>query len=228
MAVNSTVGWRRTAVRRFRASFGDDLEEPGSKRRARPEARQGEIRLDEGTLRGILRLGRVAGDDVRGPKGEILVLPHKHFVGGAISAAGAFDCSRLVQWRPPTVDCSFLIQPPHNRGSRAPIVGTHCNASASSSSDRRHAQDPRMMNIAGLNWHSCSRPGMNSRAQQRMSLRDKQSHYHQSGSADICRVSPGLQSGAAIRRADSMPLPRSKRLYSRDAIENMESACRSW
>ena len=77
---------------------GDDGEEPGPHGSARAEARQGPPRLDEAGLGGVLGVGGVAGDQVRGAEGDLLVLGDERSERVGVAAAGPFDELVLSRW----------------------------------------------------------------------------------------------------------------------------------
>jgi mannose-6-phosphate isomerase-like protein (cupin superfamily) len=79
----------------------DDLEQPGPKRRAVPEAIEGAVRLHEAVLYRLLGVARIPRCHERDAKGESLVHAYELLVGGRVAALGAHDERCLVQWSAP-------------------------------------------------------------------------------------------------------------------------------
>lgn len=77
---------------------GDDPEKPRSKRRPRPKAAERVVGVHEPLLRGIFRVGGVAGDLVGDPERQLLVLLDEYFICVYIAVPCAFDESYVVQW----------------------------------------------------------------------------------------------------------------------------------
>src|SRR5438046_2427009 len=66
---------------------GDDLKQPGPKRRAWAKAPERPVRLDEPVLRGLLGIALIARDDERGAKRDSLVCTYELLIGASVSAA---------------------------------------------------------------------------------------------------------------------------------------------
>ena len=77
---------------------GDDLEQPGTKRRAGPKTSQRIVRLDEGILCNIVGLGGVAGDQVGGAKGNLLSASHERLVGEGVAPLRPGDELTVFRW----------------------------------------------------------------------------------------------------------------------------------
>src|SRR5581483_1359124 len=90
-----TPSRRATAVSRL---VGDDPEQPWLERRTRPEAPEGAVRLHERVLRRLLRVGRVAGDQVGGAQRDPLVSVHELLVGVGVAPLRAGDELSVVEW----------------------------------------------------------------------------------------------------------------------------------
>ena len=76
----------------------DDPEQPGPKRRACPEAAERAVGLHEPVLRGLLGVGLVAGDEVRGSECDCLMCSHDLLVCGRVACLRAGDELRLGKW----------------------------------------------------------------------------------------------------------------------------------
>ena len=77
---------------------GDDRQKPGPERRPVAEARQRAVRLDEGVLRGLLRVGVGSRYDPRGPERDRLMQSHDLLVGLQLTALRASDELRFMWW----------------------------------------------------------------------------------------------------------------------------------
>jgi hypothetical protein len=69
----------------------DDLQQPGSERRAAAEAAERPVGLQERLLERVLRVARIASDQVRHPIGEALVLEQQRLVGIDVPALRPLD-----------------------------------------------------------------------------------------------------------------------------------------
>jgi hypothetical protein len=88
---------RPADLRRFLGLVGDDGEQPGPERGARPETVEGAVRFDEGLLGGVFRLGGIARYEVGRAEGHRLVYAHQPFVGGCISRTCPLGELRFLQ-----------------------------------------------------------------------------------------------------------------------------------
>src|SRR5919204_757273 len=77
---------------------GDDLQHPGTERRACAKPPQRAPRLDEAVLCRVLGFGRTTGDEVRGAECDALVCVHELCVGVVVAAPRAFDQFGFVEW----------------------------------------------------------------------------------------------------------------------------------
>ena len=98
----------------------DDREQPRAKRRAAPEARQRAPGLRQADLGGVLGVGGVAGDQVRGAESDLLVVADERGEGGGVTATCALDELVLCRW---SAHHSVLLHPLGNVGSVARAVG---------------------------------------------------------------------------------------------------------
>ena len=87
----------------MRASLATIWSSQGRKGAPRAEAAERPVGLDEAVLRGVLGVGGVAGDEVRGAEGDPLVCLHDLLVRVHVAALGALDELALLGGRPSTV-----------------------------------------------------------------------------------------------------------------------------
>src|SRR5579859_1018134 len=76
----------------------DDPQQPGSRVGALAEPAERPVRPDEAFLRGILRISGRAGDEIGGPKSNLLISLHDLLVGGRIPTLGACDEDGIFRW----------------------------------------------------------------------------------------------------------------------------------
>src|SRR5439155_17339260 len=73
-------------------------EQPRSKWRAAAEPRQSPEGLDEGLLRGVLRIGGRTAGQVGHPHRHALMPAHQLFVGAQVTLARSVDELGVLQW----------------------------------------------------------------------------------------------------------------------------------
>src|SRR5258708_6755305 len=103
---SSSVNPLTSSSKRFRSSeataaaSGDGAASPGRKRSTSRSSScaQRPVGLDEALLRGILGISGRPGDDVGGPKRNLLISLHDLLIGGRISALGACDELGIFLW----------------------------------------------------------------------------------------------------------------------------------
>ena len=98
----------------------DDREQPGAKRRAAAEARQRAPGLRQPDLGGVLGVGGVAGDQVCGAEGDLLVVADERGESGGVATTCALDELVLCRW---SAHHSVLLHPLGSVGSMARAVG---------------------------------------------------------------------------------------------------------
>jgi hypothetical protein len=88
---------------------GGDPKQPRPKGRASAEAPERPIRLDERLLGGLLRVARIARDDVCGAKRDALMCTHELLIGAFVPAASPLDELTVFRW--PAHHFCWLIHP---------------------------------------------------------------------------------------------------------------------
>ena len=98
---------------------GDDREQPGAKRRAAAEARQRAPGLRQPDLSGVLGIGGVAGDQVCGAEGDLLVVADERGESGGVATTCTLDELVLCRW---SAHHSWVLHPEGPGSSRLPPV----------------------------------------------------------------------------------------------------------